>query len=234
MPQVKGDRQITLIVLPTSTDAALTYAMMRNPDVIIVPDFSERTSAELGADLQILPDPHPASPKLQALAARYRPWVLSGTSGQGVFLRQGLVDIDSIRLRPVSGLRALVFDARLHGTEITLAVVHLDRPAPIGGFGQQAAEVRALSQQLAAIPRPIILAGDFNALPWSATLGELATAIEAEESRWTGTFPSASPIRLAIDQMRVGRGLSLQSLVAGPDVGSVHLPLEAVVSLAQP
>lgn len=227
LPLAAGDRQISLIVLPTTTDEALAYAMDRQADVLVVPDFSERHH-------QITADPTSADPGLEILARDYQPPIVSATGGQGVFLRRGIAEIDSIRLRPSLDMRALVFDARLRGVEMTFAIAHLDRPAPIGALGRQAAEVRMLCAQLSGIRRPIVLAGDFNALPWSAALDELATAIEAEEPRWVGTFPTTSPIRLAIDQIWVGRGLGLQSLKAGPDVGSVHLPLEAVVSLAAP
>lgn len=213
MPTLSGMRQITLILLPSTSQQAMEYAAARSPDAIIVPDFSDGV------------------PAFWPLATDYQLFEADG--GQGVFLRRGLAAGNSLLRRNSRGLPVLLLDARIAGLDLTFAVTHLPRPFPVGQFGDQAAVVGDLRRQLADIPRPIILAGDFNALPWSAALTQLGGAIDAAPPRWTGTFPAALPLRLAIDHMRVSNELALLSLAAGPDVGSIHLPLEAVIGLPQ-
>ena len=83
----------------------------------------------------------------------------------------------------------------------------------------------------ACLSQPAVLAGDFNALPWSGVLDELSEAVGATGAQWIGTFPAWSPVKLPIDQVRVSGGLQIVSLKTGPFVGSIHLPLVAVIAL---
>jgi endonuclease/exonuclease/phosphatase (EEP) superfamily protein YafD len=233
---IPGDmQQIKLIVLPSSDPAALSYAVAEKPDLIFIPDFSEETDRALGKQKAILPDPAQrpeVGAALPELTGDYRPWILKTSDGMAIFMRAGLGNADDLRIREARvGSNALVVDAKLAGIDLTLATVHFTRPFPINQFGRQVLEVERLSAQLGAIPRPIILAGDFNALPWSGILAELSEAIGATGAQWTGTFPAWSLLKLPIDQVRVSGGLQIVSLEAGPFVGSIHLPLVAVIAL---
>lgn len=228
-------RQIKLIVLPSTDARALDYALAEQPDLLFIPDFSDETDTALGVQKVIQAEPT-ATPELAAalpeLTTLYRPWLLKTNDGMGIFIRQDATDIDSIRVREARvGSYALVLDARIAGTELTLAMVHFTRPYPLSGLGRQPAQVERLVGQLRKIPRPIILAGDFNALPWSKALADLSDAMQADNAQWTGTFPAKSPLKLAIDQVRVSGGLKVVSLESGPYVGSIHLPLIATIAL---
>jgi len=234
---IAGDmRQIKLIVLPSSDPKALSYAVAEKPDLIFIPDFSDATDVALGWQQEIMPDPA-VRPKTAAvlpeLKSDYRPWILKTTDGMGIFVRAGLVGtVDDLRVRQARpGSYALVLDAKLAGTDLTLAMVHFPRPFPMAEFGRQVRLVERLSGELTEIPRPIILAGDFNALPWSGTLASLSRSMSATGAQWTGTFPAWSPVKLPIDQVRVSGGLQIVSLKAGPFVGSIHLPLVATIAL---
>jgi hypothetical protein len=236
LPIPQDMKQIKLIVLPSSGGKALRYAVEEEPDLIFIPDFSNKTDAALGEQKKVI---HGAPTEeaqlinaLPELGALYRPWLLKTNDGMGLFIKAGVTGIDDIRVREARvGSYALVVDARLEGIEVTLAMVHLSRPFPLSGFGRQVAQVERLAGQLADIPRPIILAGDFNALPWSKILDTLSLAMAADNAQWTGTFPAGSPLKLAIDQVRVSGGLKVVSLATGPYVGSVHLPLVATIAL---
>ena len=228
-------QQIKLIVLPSSDPEALEYAVAEKPDLIFIPDFSDETDRALGKQKAILPDPNQrpeVGAALPELTGDYRPWILKTSDGMAIFMRAGLGDADDLRVREARvGSNALVVDAKLAGIDLTLATVHFTRPFPINQFGRQVLEVERLSAQLGAIPRPIILAGDFNALPWSGVLDELSEAVGATGAQWIGTFPAWSPVKLPIDQVRVSGGLQIVSLETGPFVGSIHLPLVAVIAL---
>lgn len=234
MPVSADMRQIKLIVLPSSDQEALDYALKAQPDLIFVPDFSDDTNEALGEQPVIHPAPA-IEPRLSGvlpeLSDHYRPWLLKTSDGMGIFIKAGLGEIDDIRVR-VFGIdtRAFVVDAKLAGTEVTLAMVHLTRPFPLAEFGRQANQVEQLSAELANIPRPIILTGDFNALPWSKTLTQLSAAMAADHAQWVGTFPPGSPLKLSIDQVRVSGGLKIVALETGPFVGSIHLPLVATIA----
>lgn len=235
LPIPQDMKQIKLIVLPSSDPAALDYAVQEQPDLLFIPDFSDETDTALGVQRVIHADPA-ATPQiataLPQLTALYRPWLLKTNDGMGLFIKQGATGIDDIRVREARvGSYALVVDARLEGIELTLAMVHFTRPYPLSGYGRQVAQAERLAGQLLEIPRPIILAGDFNALPWSKILDILSRAMGADNAQWIGTFPAGSPLKLAIDQVRVSGGLKLVSLTTGPYVGSIHLPLVATIAL---
>lgn len=235
LPIPQDMKQIKLIVLPSSDAQALDYALDQKPDLLFIPDFSDETDTALGVQRVIHADPA-ATPQLAAalpqLTRLYRPWLLKTNDGMGLFIKEGATGIDDIRVREARvGSYALVLDAQLEGIEVTLAMVHFTRPYPLSGFGRQVAQVERLAGQLAEIPRPIILAGDFNALPWSKAMNALSAAMGADNAQWTGTFPAGSPLKLAIDQVRVSGGLKVVSLETGPYVGSVHLPLIATIAL---
>jgi hypothetical protein len=234
VPQVTGGRDIELIVLPSSSREAFDYALSQQPDIIVVPDLSDRMIGFLGGEPGLISQPTGFDAPLQHLekvSDDYRPWLTDGKSGIGIFLRMDSMPLDGIRLRPAPAAPFLIFDARIAGTELTFAVLHLARPFPVGAFGRQADEVEGIAAALAEIPRPVIVAGDFNALPWSAATAAIGEAIDAGASKWAGTFPARAPLRLPIDQVLVGRSLTITALMAGPDVGSVHLPLLATIAL---
>ncbi|MBK8160371.1 MAG: endonuclease/exonuclease/phosphatase family protein [Rhodospirillaceae bacterium] len=234
MPQVK------LVILPSSSPEAIAYAIGEKADIILIPDFSDGMGKALGTSSGVVPTPA-SQPELGAtlpdLVPAYRPWILKPTDGMGIFLRDGLVRANDLRLRDErTPTYALVADARIAGTDLTIAMVHLNRPFPLAEWGRQVRQVRALAGQMADIPRPTILAGDFNALPWSGALDHLTSAMwsgtmAAPAAPWVGTFPAWSPLKLPIDQIRVSGGLQIVSVAAGPDVGSVHLPVLAIIAL---
>src|SRR4029077_5177180 len=73
-----------------------------------------------------------------------------------------------------------------------------------------------------------ILMGDFNNTPWSdvQTAFRAATGLDNHGpmvTTWPAQLPT--PLRVPIDSIFVGGGLTLRDLHAGPDLGSDHLPL---------
>ena len=56
------------------------------------------------------------------------------------------------------------------GKPVTIAGLHLDWPYPY----DQPTQIDALEPQLKALPRPIIVGGDFNAAPWSHAVARIA------------------------------------------------------------
>ncbi|WP_282609786.1 endonuclease/exonuclease/phosphatase family protein [Pelagibius sp. Alg239-R121] len=112
---------------------------------------------------------------------------------------------------------------------VTVASIHLHWPFPFG----QAAQVERLEGHLQALPRPVVIGGDFNAAPWSHSvnrIGEAADASVVEGLRLTIYRPSlrwAPGLGLPIDHILVGPELAAVSAVRGPAVGSDHLPVIA-------
>ncbi|HEU0222179.1 MAG TPA: endonuclease/exonuclease/phosphatase family protein [Paracoccaceae bacterium] len=115
--------------------------------------------------------------------------------------------------------------------ELTVASVHLRRPWPAG----QAVQVAQLGRRLARLERPILIGGDFNAMPWSRAVARLAEATRAERVpglRLTFREPWLG-LRLPIDHFLADPALEPVRIALGPEMGSDHLPLVADFALPQ-
>lgn len=137
-----------------------------------------------------------------------------------------------------------------HGP-VTVAVTHLVWPllsadpprltvdpmivVPTGGLPRlaQAEQAAQLMAGLARLPKDLILMGDFNAAPWSRIQQDLRTASGLQNDFAALSWPAWGPaaIRLPIDHVLARGRAQINAFQAGPDVGSDHLPVEAVVSL---
>jgi len=99
---------------------------------------------------------------------------------------------------------------------------------------RRAQQLSKLGEIAEKIEGPLILAGDFNATSWSRAF---ATFQQKSRQQWNGggqtpSWPSLLGwAGIKIDHIMVNSGLSMQSLSSGPNVGSDHLPVIAVVVL---
>lgn len=83
----------------------------------------------------------------------------------------------------------------------------------------------------------LILMGDFNMAPWSRAQGHLRQTTRLDnKGNLAPSWPSALPafMRVPIDHVMTRGSLHLISLQTGPDVGSDHRPVEAIITLATP
>jgi endonuclease/exonuclease/phosphatase (EEP) superfamily protein YafD len=110
-----------------------------------------------------------------------------------------------------------------------LVSVHLHWPWPY----RQSAQLKDLLPLVETMESPVVMAGDFNMVPWSNALAAL---------RWAGGVENAGPtratylgfapwLRLPIDQILAPGGGLVETR---PALGSDHLGLRAVVHLAAP
>lgn len=129
--------------------------------------------------------------------------------------------------------RLLTARTEIAGQVITLVAAHMVKP-----YFDDAAEGEAyvLRQRLAQIEGPLLLAGDFNAAPWSNNLKRL---IERGNLLTAPSYPATWPVRLGplgvpIDNVFTRSGLVITSLRAMDDaMGSNHRGLWAKISISQ-
>ncbi|UCH75641.1 MAG: endonuclease/exonuclease/phosphatase family protein [Rhodospirillales bacterium] len=110
------------------------------------------------------------------------------------------------------------------GREISVGSVHLHWPYPF----DQSRQIDRLEDRVRSIPRPLVLAGDFNAAPWSHAVGRMAEASGTEVAgglRFTFDLRPISwapAIPLPIDHVLLPAGVSPVGLGVGPKAGSDH------------
>jgi endonuclease/exonuclease/phosphatase (EEP) superfamily protein YafD len=169
-------------------------------------------------------------PKLKAIEARY-PYTFycpnrSRIGGAAVLSRRPFalgstpLCIDSL---------AAVTRVDFGGRSAIIASMHLDWPWPFA----QDWNVKKIRPYLERLEGALIISGDFNAVPWSQTLKNIA---EASKTRFAeGLRPSwlvngelahlAKWIGLPLDHILVSDRISVASVETLEPVGSDHLPL---------
>lgn len=118
---------------------------------------------------------------------------------------------------------------------LTVIAAHMMRP--IDGPNEHLLEMRRVAGLARSAPGPVIVAGDFNATWWSHSF-----EVFREDSglthmgRYLPSWPSQSRWflpQLNIDHLWVSRELAVTDVHLGPDAGSDHRPLVAIVKLPQ-
>ena len=117
------------------------------------------------------------------------------------------------------------------GQSFTFVGVHLARPFD-GPRNRQ--DMDALTGLLKRMSGPLVVAGDFNATPWSWRLYRMQAASGLERHRTLGaTWPNIKPLfaQLLIDQVLVSPEISVLDAYSGPGIGSDHLPSVTRIAL---
>ena len=132
---------------------------------------------------------------------------------------------------PVCDRRNSLAAARIdfNGVAVTVASHHQLWPWPAGQWRR----LDRLREKLAALPAPLVLAGDFNAVPWSAFVQAYETILDAEAVRgirgsWVPDFvPSgwARTVGLPIDNILVSDAVLVNAARTLPPTTSDHLPV---------
>jgi endonuclease/exonuclease/phosphatase (EEP) superfamily protein YafD len=121
----------------------------------------------------------------------------------------------------------------------TLFAVHT--PPPVGGRAAQArdAQLNAIATAAKAAAPHFVIAGDFNATSWSPVFRNAFGGGAFNDSRagfgvqasWPASWPA--PLRIPIDHVLVGSGVSVLRRELGPDVGSDHRPVLTEIGLSE-
>jgi endonuclease/exonuclease/phosphatase (EEP) superfamily protein YafD len=115
---------------------------------------------------------------------------------------------------------------------LTVIAAHLIRP--IDSARNHWSEIDRLAELARAAAGAVIVAGDFNATPWS---GSFARFRERSGLKHMGAYLPSWPAgprgypQLAIDHVWASQGVAFTGIEIGPDTGSDHRPLIARLTL---
>lgn len=150
-----------------------------------------------------------------------------------LFSRLPLDDIVTLHDR-ASGARGLAATVGDHG-RLRVVAVHLARPIPPDSLTVQMLQVDALLRAgLFHSDLPLLLMGDFNAVPWGRVIRAITarTALRPAggiEGSWPAFMPW--PLRIRIDQALVSPALQVLGQTISSGSGSDHLALSIAVGL---
>lgn len=189
-------------------DHSLAWIKGEQPDIVMLQEVSLKTLAVYDGLAEALP---------YGVLCKFAP--VGGVAvrskfpliGQGCVEKQGLV-----------WMRADV-----NGKQISFASIHLHWPWPF----KQASQIEWMRESLQAIPRPVVVAGDFNAAARSEAVNRVATASNAgvvPGLRFTlrmGPRPIGPVAFIPIDHVMMPDSFVVGDVKVGPALGSDHLPV---------
>lgn len=130
------------------------------------------------------------------------------------------------------GLAWMVLD--IEGRHVTVASLHLHWPYPYRQYSQ----IAEIEPVLRSLPQPVVLAGDFNAAPWSEAVGRIAEAVSGQVAGGLRLSFRLSPFGtgpwpvLPLDHVLLPQGATAEVSIL-PGAGSDHLPLLARIWLQE-
>lgn len=104
--------------------------------------------------------------------------------------------------------------------KFSLVSLHLHWPYPLNQFEQ----ISTLSKELEKIKGSVILAGDFNAVPWSHSVRRVENASHTKVIDGVRWSIRVGYIDLPIDHVLTS-GFRVSDISVGEDLGSDHLPI---------
>jgi endonuclease/exonuclease/phosphatase (EEP) superfamily protein YafD len=127
---------------------------------------------------------------------------------------------------------AIAASLRIAERKVTVVAAHPSPPGRGGKTRERDVYLNELTALLRSAKGPVILAGDLNTTPWSYSFEDLVQSLDQPRSGFPPTWPSfLGSFGIPIDHL-LGRGVEIDALRTGPDIGSDHRPLVADVMLA--
>jgi len=209
--------QLNLSFRNRTPEAVAKFIRHENADVVTLQEVTSST----GRVIELLKDDYPNS--ILCPYARVGGVAVISRLSKAPGASEGCVQLGGLAwLRVIAGDRP-----------VTVASVHLNWPYPFS----QAPQVDRLTGRLENMPRPIVVAGDFNATPWSHAVARMARASDTEvASGLRLTFPLrllpwVPAIDMPIDQVLLPPGIVPDAVTVGPGPGSDHRSVIARLAL---
>lgn len=207
---------INLNFLNREFDRVERWIRAEQPDVVVITEVDRpwlRTLEQL-ADLY----PHRAVGRTNFVTMLSRRSWSSFEVAAGPRVRQGI----------------LVARFQTEGKVLTVIGAHPASPVNPRWVPSRDAELAAIGRLAAAATGPVAALGDFNATPWSAPMRRLVRSSPLRYADLAATtWPTFIPrwLGIKIDHIMLGKGCTVAGFRVGPDIGSDHRPVLAVIRL---
>lgn len=131
------------------------------------------------------------------------------------------------------GIPAILATLTWHGTKVDVRAVHPHPPISTRTYVARNSMLANHATALVSSGRPAIMAGDFNATPWSAGVSVVQDSGLVRATSLAPTWPAHAvvPAVIPIDHITVSKHWGVLSNGRGPNIGSDHFPVMATVYL---
>lgn len=214
---------ISLNVLTSNPDkgSVVSYLRDRQPDLILVMEVN----ADWGLALKELDDLYPHR------LFQFRPDNFGiGLMSKWPLTEPRIVDFGDLELP------SIVAPIERDGQQFVLVGTHPLPPVGARGTSERNTQLAAVARYVRDSKKRCVVAGDFNATPWSVAFREFDTESGLRDSaRGLGIQNSWNAkswlMRIPIDHVFVPQDAIVIRRAIGPDVGSDHFPVEATIAL---
>jgi endonuclease/exonuclease/phosphatase (EEP) superfamily protein YafD len=201
--------------------AAVAYLRDRRPDVVAVLEVDDDWAAALEGLADLFPH----------RVIRPRP----DNFGIALLSRWPLADTEIVAFS-ATGFPSIVATVRRPAGDFRFIATHPYPPFDASCTEQLTTHLDAVGAAVAAARLPCVVAGDFNAAPWSRPFRRLVAASGLVDSglgrgvrpTWHAHLPAP---RIPIDHVLVPADATVLRREVGPDIGSDHYPVEAEIVL---
>jgi len=200
---------------------AVAYLRDRRPDVAVLLEVSAAWMADLSSLDAIYPH--------RIVEPR------DDNFGIAVLSRWPLADGRVVRLGGTT-FPNIVTTVRFHGRDLHLVATHPHPPFDGTRTAALVSQLAAVADTSAAATGPRVVAGDFNATPWSVAYRTFAARSGLRDTALgRGVQPTWNARRVApripIDHVFTSPDLAVLRRAVGPDIGSDHFPVEVTLVL---
>ncbi|MCU0894383.1 MAG: endonuclease/exonuclease/phosphatase family protein [Rhodospirillales bacterium] len=205
-------------------DALADWLRQQDADVIVFQETSATTAAVMAAAKERYPHQFFAWPANYVERPDLRPWL----NGLAILSRYPLRN-PSVFRQTRYGAPVAFADLLLPGAaSVRLGVVHTSNPVRRSGLRSRNQLMAALADELRRYDGTLIVAGDFNATPYTPAFARFLDDARLTTVRaYPGTYPQiAGDFGLPIDHVLV-RGIRIAEIEALDAFGSDHRPLRA-------
>jgi endonuclease/exonuclease/phosphatase (EEP) superfamily protein YafD len=201
--------------------AAVAYLRERRPDVVAVLEVDDDWAAALEGLADLFPH--------RVIRPR------ADNFGIALLSRWPLADAEIVAFSS-TGFPSIVATVRRPAGDFRFIATHPYPPFNARCTAELTAHLDALGARVAAERLPCVVAGDFNAAPWSRPFRRLVAASGLVDSglgrgvrpTWHAHLPAP---RIPIDHVLVPAEATVLRREVGPDIGSDHYPVEAEILL---
>ena len=218
-------RVLSFNVLFTNTRYADTVSWVQatDPDIAFFPEVTPSWEAGLAPLKARMPHC-----LMQAEAHNF---------GFAVFSKYPIVE-QSLVPSGVLGVAMVQLTLEVDGRRLLFIGMH--PPSPITATFSHGRDVALadLAKRLRWETRPVVVAGDFNATPWSHAMRPLVKA-GLRDTMWGRGFSATwqrniPPLAIPIDQILLAGPIRVSARQTGPDLGSDHRPVVAELRWGEP
>jgi endonuclease/exonuclease/phosphatase (EEP) superfamily protein YafD len=222
----RDDRRVFVISMNVhrvndDATAAVAYLRDRQPDVVAVLEVDADWAAAFHSLAEVFPH----------RVIQPRP----DNFGIALLSRWPLDDVELVSFSE-TGFPSIVATVRRPVGDFRFIATHPFPPFNARSTAQLVTHLDGVAETVATSSLPCLVAGDFNATPWSrpfrrlvATSGLIDSALgRGVQDTWHAHLPAP---RIPIDHVLVPPEATVLRREVGPDIGSDHFPIEAEITL---